>query len=532
MGGIGISRRPAVLAAVVLALVASVILHGIGRGEFDPTYDEAAHAITGVFFRDFFRDLPLLNAQQYAFRYYAQYPALGLIHWPPLFHVAEGLVFTLFGPSVVAARLTVALFCMLGAVFWYRLVSRLHSPGLAALSTIVLATLPEILRCEKSVILEMPSLALCIVASYYWVVYLETGVVGNAYRFAATAGLALLTKQHSVYLAFFCLLTLVLLNGWKLMRPRRVAGAVALGLVLVVPYYALTMRLHRHTIAADVLQGGAHPGRFTFYWTALPQAGGWVVLCLAVAGLVSWRGWADSRAFRVMIAWVAASYLMLLAFAQTEARYSIYWLPAIAFFASGVFFIRTTVPPIRVVLAAAGMLLAGANLWGAWQFRKPATNGYLEAAKALVSRGPGGVVLYDGAASHDFIFFVRLLDRDRKWYVLRKNLYVARINWDYGRKVLAHSEADLRELIADYGVRYFAVQDPNHEYAPIQKTLREYLAGPNFKLIQRVAIGGDIPGDQDVGVLLYLNPNWSKPRKTTLTVPMMTLDHDIEVPLN
>ena len=135
-------RHPAVHTAAVLAVVAVVVLHGIGQGEFDPTNDEAAHATTGIFFRDFYREMPLGHAEQYAFRYYAQYPALGLIHWPPGFHVVEGAVYSVLGASVESARFTVALYALAGALFWYLLIRRLHGPGLAALSTIVIVPPP------------------------------------------------------------------------------------------------------------------------------------------------------------------------------------------------------------------------------------------------------------------------------------------------------------------------------------------------------------------------------------------------------
>jgi len=102
--------------------------------------------------------------------------------------------------------------------------------------------------------------------------------------------------------------------------------------------------------------------------------------------------------------------------------------------------------------------------------------------------------------------------------------------WDYGNKELIHNEADLRQLVADYGVRYFAVQEPAPNFAPIQKTLREFLAGPDFELIERVPIKSNIEGDENLSLALYLNRNCPKARKSTLTVPMMTLDHDIEVP--
>src|SRR5579884_3190641 len=106
----------------VLAVSAIVITHGIRTGEFSFNVDETIHATTGLYFADFVRDLPLRNLLQYTYRYYGQYPALGIVHWPPLFHMSEGVAFLLFGPSVVVARMTVVLFALLGIYFEFRLV--------------------------------------------------------------------------------------------------------------------------------------------------------------------------------------------------------------------------------------------------------------------------------------------------------------------------------------------------------------------------------------------------------------------------
>src|ERR1700750_2862227 len=96
-----------------IALVCTVAARDIRVGEFDYNVDEAQHAVTGLFVSDAFRDLPIRHPVPYAYRYYAQYPAVAILHWPPLFYIFEGLSFLLLGPSVVSARLSVLLFCVL-----------------------------------------------------------------------------------------------------------------------------------------------------------------------------------------------------------------------------------------------------------------------------------------------------------------------------------------------------------------------------------------------------------------------------------
>src|SRR5258708_17112712 len=105
-----------ILLSVVLVLAAIVISHGINKGEFNVNIDEAYDATTGLYVADFIRDLPMALAHpvQYTYSYYAQYPALGLIHWPPLFHFIEGILFLAFCPSVFSPCIPVLLSALFG----------------------------------------------------------------------------------------------------------------------------------------------------------------------------------------------------------------------------------------------------------------------------------------------------------------------------------------------------------------------------------------------------------------------------------
>src|SRR5437879_2483239 len=163
-------RYRAVLLAGVMVLACVVITHGIHKGEFDYYVDEAQHAVTGLFVADAFHDRPFSNPVQYAYRYYGQYPAVGIVHWPPFFYVFEGLSFLILGPTVVAARLTVLLFALLLCYQWFRLLEELAGPITAVVGTAMLALLPTVLLFEKTVMLEIPSLALSVAAFRSWII--------------------------------------------------------------------------------------------------------------------------------------------------------------------------------------------------------------------------------------------------------------------------------------------------------------------------------------------------------------------------
>lgn len=147
-----------------------IALHHVAIGELGlgGAYgDEKIHACSGLFLMSLMHDLPLRHPIAYAYHYYAQYPALGIVQYPPFFYFVEGLIFLIYGPSVVMARLTVLLFTFVAVYFWFQLVKELSNEWAAGISTALLVCLPGLVPFEKPVMLEVPTLPLCIAASYF-----------------------------------------------------------------------------------------------------------------------------------------------------------------------------------------------------------------------------------------------------------------------------------------------------------------------------------------------------------------------------
>lgn len=309
--------RNVLLVLAVLLVVTVIVSRRISQGEFHLNVDESVHAMTGLYFADFLYDLPLLDPIQYTYRYYAQYPALGLIHWPPFFHFVEGILFLLLGPSVITARLAVLLFALVGFYFWFKLVSELDDPWTAAASTALLAFLPALLLYEKSVMLEVPSLALCICSTYFWVRYLKTGASRFIYWFSFFASLALLTKQQCIYLAMFCLLTLLAERKWSLWRDRAAWQAFTISLLLVGPFYVLALTVHGQTLAGHLFKYGSESAgeastwktlmyELGYYWQIPAAQLGVPLLCLAILGVgISWRR-GKRKSLLIMLSWIVA----------------------------------------------------------------------------------------------------------------------------------------------------------------------------------------------------------------------------------
>jgi hypothetical protein len=528
-----LSRTGLLLLAGVLLLVTIVVLHGISRGEFHLNVDEAHHAVTGLYIADLIRDFPLTHPIQYTYQYYARYPAVGVFHWPPFFHFVEGLAFLVFGPSVLVARLTVLAFTLLGICFWFKLVSELQNERAAAVSSLLLAFLPSILLYEKAVMLEVPSLALCIAATYFWTRYLREGTTQCLYWFALFACLAMLTKQQSAYLGLFCLLTILAERKWRLLFNWSFVRTFVVCLLLVGPFYILAFSVYSKEIAIAVFKRSAPAATpLTYYWRILPGQLGIPLLVLSVLSIVTCWWWGKRQSELVMLMWIAACFLLSSAIAGKEPRYILYWLPPFTYFAVSPLLGKSWTIRWRLIAVPIVAALLLTQSWSAWAYQRPYLSGYAALARRLVQNDAGGIVLFDGNLSANFIFHLRASDPGRHWLVMRKALYIVLEGKEFGGRELITNRDELQELIRNYGLKYFVVEERGPFDFDIQRILREELQSPQFTLLDAIPIESNVPTWQGQRLLLYKNNHPTQRTMKDLRLEMMGMGKVIVVSLD
>jgi dolichyl-phosphate-mannose-protein mannosyltransferase len=530
----GWSGRSYALLASVLVLSTVVIVHGIHTGEFSYNVDESQHAMTGLFAADFMRNHPLAHPVEYAYQYYVQYPALsGVIHWPPLFYGFEGLSFLLSGPTVVAARLTILGFALVAITFWFCLVRELQNEWMAAAAGLLLACAPSVLLFEKAVMLEIPCLALSLGAIFFWARYLLSESPAAVYLFSLFTSAAFLTKQNALFLIPFCFLSGIGLKGWRLFIRPAVLKAATLGVILTAPFYIVVYVVHWRTIAMDLGEKAtSRADQILFYLRALPDQLGWSALLLALLGMATCKWWAKPRVPAIMLSWIAACYVTFTLIGHKETRYSMYWIPPFLYFAVGLLICYFRKPVLRTAGAACATLLVGASLLSAWHYQRPYISGYRAVAEQITKLSSSGVILYDAPLPGNFIFFLRANDPGRHFLVLRKALYVTRLKLSGGSEELVHTREEIEQLISHYGVRFLVVSSGDSLKFESQKMLRDLLQGPQFRQVGQFHVTGDDSPEPNIDLLVYENTAWSPPSEKFLRVRMLTLNHDIVVPMD
>jgi hypothetical protein len=532
-------RQSTILLLAALLWTTLVVTHGITKGEFCYINDEGLHAVTGLYFADFLHDLPLTHPIEYTLRYEAQYPALGLLRWPPFFHFVEGVMFLLLGRSVVVARLAILMFALFGFYFWFKLVTELQDPWTAAVSTVVLVSHRSILLFEKVVMLEIPGMALCIAASYFWIRFLKKGESRHIVWFALLATASVFTIYHSVYLPAFCLLTITVERKWRRLLNPIVLLAAAIILLLVVPYSIVALRHHGRKLMWLAFQNqpvqSTGLNAYTYYWRKLPAQLGWPLLVLSFAGLLTSKWWAKRDCARVMLSWIAACYLTMSFLSTKEPRYMVYWLPAFVCFAVGPLTAKPAGEWLPGLRACAVLGVSVTCFWSAWTYQRPFVSGYETAARRVIEHEGSGFVLFDGDLPGNFIFFMRSLDPARRFFVLRKALYL----FDKSTPVIT-TRAELKDLIDRYGIKSIVISENVEIRFDVQRYLRELLQTPEVRLVERFPVKGSAQWYREAGAempqsddLLFYEKLHVAPRSAhVLTLRMPTLDHDITIPLD
>ena len=518
------------LAAIVLVCI--IIARDIRIGEFDYNVDEAQHAVTGLFVADALHDLPIRHPVQYAYHYYAQYPAVAILHWPPLFYLFEGVSFMLFGPSVVSARLTVIFFAVVLLYQWFLLVERLQDSYTAAVCAAVLGLLPTMLLFEKTIMLEVPSLALGVAVIRHWIQYLEEGGKKSLYAFGLWLVAALLCKQTSVYLMVFCLLTVLVTKKWDRIFRRDMLWVAGLVAALAGPFLVLMVLLQGNAVANDLSSHRMNGiERATYYARTLPATFSPALLALAVLGLLLARKWNARGQDTMMVCWIVAGYLTFTFFGQREPRFAIYWFPPLVYFAVGLLTDFFHEPKLRRAMRGAAALLVAVIALPAWSQQRPYISGYKDIASQLVNQYHAGIVLFDGRVPGNFIFYMRSLDPERHFVVLRKSLYADDIRPGQNSEELLHNREQLQDVFRRDGVRFVVVSENTPLRFGVQRILREQLHSDQFQLLGHFPISSNEASWKGESLLLYENKQWTPPSDKLLRIRMLTLPYDIVVPM-
>lgn len=526
----------AVAAALLALLVVALFLQAPHGGAFYWS-DSPRHALNGVFVKDLLRDMPLDDPAGYAYRYYAQYPALTILFYPPLFYAVSAPFYALFGVSHETALLVVALHylafgmgCWRLARFWFDQTGALTFAGLVLL-------LPEVAFWGRQVMLEVPAFAFLVWSAVAFVAHWRSDRPVYLYLTAALLVLAMYTKISVAFVGLVYAILLLHRNGRALLWRGHVWAVLLLSVIGLLPLIVLTLKFGQANVqsvsgVADSVASRTSIAGWVWYLRQMPLQTGWPLLLVAAFGVA----WALVRKGRVPLAqawafwgvWLVLGYVFYSLIDLKEARHSMYILPALVFAAVAV--VQALAPAMVARLALLTLVVVTAFITALW---RPVyyVDGYAQVVDEIARRAPrDSVVLFSGYRDGSFTFNLRAREDRRDLSVLRadKVLLSVAVRRELGVEDKGLSEEEISRVINTSGVHYVVMQPGFWTDLEAMRRFERVLASSQFEEVARI----DTPANHrahERELVIYRNLGPVSPKPEKLNIELKIIGRTIEL---
>lgn len=470
-----------------VAAAAALLAFGWGNDGLWFIGDAPRHLLTGVFMADLMRAVPA-DPLGFALAYYARYPLIVPLAYPPAFHVLEGLAFLALPPSPWVGKGLVLLATALLGLYTSLWGRRWLSPHAGWAGALVLV-MPGVMTYANAVLLNLPAAALGMAVLYHQRRWREGAGRGHGVA-AVVLSLACVFTYYPGLMS-----VLVALIWGRAAWSRRTLVALAVAMLLCLAMGPLL----QHVVPAHVARNLPsfarlmQPDAWLFYPLALARLAGWPVLLLAGTGLAlglrsaRWQREAGQLGCGLLV--MLACLLPLPAF---DERYAIPALPLLALaallgplaWAHGAEPRRTRETPKRwlpVLLLLATLLLS-------WQGPRPAlVSGHQAVVRYLAAQGPADGLLFVGRQEANMGFYMRANEAALKMRLVlaRQLLWTAEAGPGFQRQ--ARTQAiDAAQILGrirhQCGCRWVAWEVRNASYLqPEEKALRQLLDSDAFE---------------------------------------------------
>jgi Dolichyl-phosphate-mannose-protein mannosyltransferase len=503
--------------------------------------DETRHVMTGVFFADAIHDAPrfVSSPKTYATNYYTQYPALGLLVWPPFFYVVEGVAMAIFGPHYWVARLVLSGFNLLAAWYVFLLARRFFSPAWSAFALALVGFAPLVFQMSRYVLLEMPTFALVIASIVHFESCLEKYTFRDAILACLFAALAALTRFDGVLLLPFLVIRILQTREFRVLLRRGVVVGVLLALMLTVPYYLLTYREYSTGLTVATTTGTNADSTSLFaienflrYPAFIPEQIGELGTLLLIAGGVVTL-FTRHQVTGFAFASILSVYITFTPMPEQESRHAIYWIPALAFLI--VVLMEWVTKHSRWLGVTLGVVALLNTVYLSTHERGWYVRGYEEAAVyVLKHRTVDRPVLMEGVLNGGFIFQIRRHDSSGQVQVLRgdKLFYAVLSNPFSGYEEFAKSEADFLARLEEYDPEYIVIESaPLFELdLPASRRFHEIIRRhpEKFQFETTIPFNTNHDAFLGFGLEVYRKRHRNPAPKTMTAIPVLGLGKTLE----
>lgn len=457
--------------------------------------DAPRHVATGLFFLDWIRAFPA-NPLDFALSYYARYPIIVPLVYPPLFYLLEAALFSVLPPTPAVAKVLVLAFAAMAGLYTTAWARRRIAP-IAGWSGSCLITLPAFVVYANTALLNVPAVALSLGSLYHLQEWLDSGSARQRRLFVLFTIAAMLTYFPAGIILPLAIVWSIASKRLQVVRWRVLWLALAITVSLVVfAWSAIPVFSNRN---APALARLTHPIAWAYYVNAILRLAGhwWVALSFMSLAAAATIPRLRTDAFRLAVAYPVV-LLCLVPLPAFSDRYALLLIPvsAVSLFL-GVVSIAERAGRWKDAVAGVGTIAL--LLWSAWSgahTHVPNVSGFRNVAEYMRAHAPEDALLYSGRYDGVVGFYLRAADPafESRLVLTKSLLYRAELNrrflWVETPKV--GSVADVIAMIRERsGCRWVAVERGDEkEMAVSDRHLRNALEGPEFEHVETFAITG------------------------------------------
>lgn len=519
-------------APVVLVICVALLFLGVpSEGAFDWS-DAPRHALNGVFVKDLFVAAPFSDPAGFAYRYYAQYPALTILFYPPLFYFICAPFYALFGVSQHTALFVVELHYIAFAWGSWRLFRFWLPTWYAGVAALMLVASPEIALWGRQVMLEIPAFAFLIWSAVFFTHYRRERRIIFLYIAAALLVFSMYTKINTCFMSVPFIGVLIAERRVALLRDRHTWIIGLLSIVSLIPLLVMTVKFGQAnlqsvagiadaTVARKTLQG------WLWYLQQIPGQLGWPLATAAIIGSVLMfsrrgRGAFESHDRLFWLLWLGSGYLFFSAIDLKEARLSIFILPPLVLAAT--LLSSNFLKPRWSALFLAALAIA---VVAQTTLYRPVlyVGGYAKAAEFIAQHAPkNSAVLFSGYRDGSFIFNLRAREDRRDLSVVRgdKLLLKIAVRRELGVEQKSLTETEISERINQLGIYYIVAQPGFWNDLAAMQRFEHVLASSQFKEVARIPTPANFNAhEKELIIYQNLGAVWQKPIQLDLDLPII-----------
>lgn len=520
-----------------LALLVGLLYFGAPSGNTFSWSDAPRHALNGVFIMDLIAAAPFGDPAGYAYAYYAQYPALTILFYPPLFYAVSAPFYALFGVSEQTALLVIGLHYIAFAWGSWRLFRFWLSPWQALGATVMLVAAPEIAFWGRQVMLEIPSMAFSVWSAVLFTRYRRELRASLLYWAMLLLVLAMYTKLTAGFMALVYLVTLLAERRGALLRDRNAWGALMLCIVGLAPLVILTLMFGQANVQsatgiADSLASRSSLAGWIWYLERLPSQLGWPLIIVAVAGCIILLKRRRMEGFMrgdllFWTLWFMVGYLFFSGIDLKEARHSLFILAPVVLAAA---LALSSLLPARAATLASAVLAA--LVFGQTVLMRPVhyVDGYADAADYVARHAsPRTAVLFSGYRDGSFVFNMRAREDRRDMSVVRadKLLLNVAVRRELGVAEKQLDEAAISERIDNLGIEYLVVQPGFWNDLSVMQRFERVVASVQFEEVARIKTPANYRAHEKE-LIIYRNRHPVKPGGGLRAIELPIIGRTIE----